>query len=111
MSDTNIIFRVNDIESVPATAFTVLVNRKQVQACAGETVLNLLFALDMRSISTINCGQQVGAYCGMGVCFSCTVCIDGIENQRACQRMVKEGMNIQTHCNRLCEAEIRSGLA
>ena len=101
-------YRVNDIEPVPATAFTVIVDGKQVKACTGESVLNLLFALGKRSISTTNYGRNVGAYCGMGTCFSCTVRIDGLENQRACQRIVREGMNIQTRCNRISESKAHS---
>lgn len=102
-TNTSIIRRVNDIEPVPAIAFTVTVDGKQAQACAGETVLNLFFALDIRSISITNRGLKGGAYCGMGICFFCTVCIDGIMNQRACQSIVREGMNIQTHCNQFYE--------
>ena len=100
--------RINDIEPVPATAFTVIVDGEQVQACPGESVLGLLFALGKKSISTTNQGQHVGAYCGMGICFSCTVCIDGVGNQRACQRIVREGMKIQTRYNRLSDSRVHS---
>lgn len=99
--------RINDIESVPATAFTVTVNGEQVRACAGESVLGLLFALGEKTISKSNHGRLAGAYCGMGICFACTVSIDGVENQRACQRIVREGMVIQTLCNRLADASAR----
>jgi D-hydroxyproline dehydrogenase subunit gamma len=30
----------------------------------------------------------------MGVCFDCLVEIDGMGNQQACMREVKEGMNV-----------------
>lgn len=98
------ISRVNDIEALPSTAFTVTVDGERVQACAGESVLGLLFALGMAAISIRNSGARSGAYCGMGVCFACTVCIDGMENQRACQILVREGMEILTLKNQLAEA-------
>lgn len=93
--------RPNDIEAVPSTAFRVVVDGEQVIACEGESVLSLLLALGIVQLSVTNYGTTVGAYCGMGICFSCSVCIDGVYNQRACQHMVKEGMSIRTRSNRV----------
>ncbi|MEH6460669.1 (2Fe-2S)-binding protein [Chitinimonas sp. JJ19] len=40
-------------------------------------------------------GQPRAALCGMGVCFECRVTIDGQPHQRACQRVVYEGMEVE----------------
>jgi sarcosine oxidase subunit alpha len=32
----------------------------------------------------------------MGVCFECRVTIDGEPNQRSCQTLCREGMEVQT---------------
>jgi predicted molibdopterin-dependent oxidoreductase YjgC len=36
-----------------------------------------------------------GPFCMMGICFDCLSEIDGVENQRACQIAVKEGMVVK----------------
>jgi sarcosine oxidase subunit alpha len=35
-------------------------------------------------------------FCGMGVCFECTVRVDGSEQVRACITPVREGMRVET---------------
>jgi len=34
--------------------------------------------------------------CGMGVCFECRVCVDGVPHVRACITPVSEGMQVTT---------------
>ena len=75
-------------------------NGNPVPAQVGESVLSVLFAIGERAISRTNHGELAGAYCGMGVCFCCTVSIDGLEKQRACQTLVRDGMQILTCRNR-----------
>ncbi len=38
--------------------------------------------------------KKRSAYCAMGVCYECLVEIDGIPNQQACLKEVKEGMQV-----------------
>lgn len=45
-----------------------------------------------RSVS----GTSRAPLCGMGVCFECRVCIDGVEHTRACMMPVREGMQVCT---------------
>jgi len=40
-------------------------------------------------------GQPRAPLCGMGVCFECRVCIDGMAQQRACLVPVRDGMEIR----------------
>jgi len=41
-------------------------------------------------------GAPRGAFCGMGICFECRVCVDGRECL-ACLTRVAAGMDVQTH--------------
>ncbi|WP_018973663.1 (2Fe-2S)-binding protein [Rudaea cellulosilytica] len=50
---------------------------------------------------TLRFGRRPGGgarapLCGMGVCFECRVRIDGIDHQRACMTIVREGMRVET---------------
>lgn len=45
-----------------------------------------------RSVS----GHMRAPFCGMGVCFECRVCIDGVAQQRACMTPVRDGMRVIT---------------
>lgn len=40
-------------------------------------------------------GEARAPLCGMGVCFECRVAIDGRPQQRACQVLVREGMEVR----------------
>ena len=93
--------RVNDIQTVTTEQITIFVNDEPVQACIGESVLGVLFALGMKAITKTNAGATIGAYCGMGICYCCTVKIDGVNKQRACQSIVYPDMRILTQTNEL----------
>lgn len=41
-------------------------------------------------------GQPRAPLCGMGVCFECRVCIDGVAQQRACLVVARDGMEVET---------------
>ena len=45
-----------------------------------------------RSVS----GHLRAPFCGMGICFECRVCIDGVAQQRACMTPVRDGMQVIT---------------
>jgi D-hydroxyproline dehydrogenase subunit gamma len=48
-------------------------------------------------------GQSVAAlvpglvFCGIGVCFDCLVVVNGVQDVRACQRVLTAGDDIRTH--------------
>ncbi|MCD6192157.1 MAG: (2Fe-2S)-binding protein [Candidatus Aminicenantes bacterium] len=72
------------------------VNGKPVTAYAGETVLAALLAAGYKIIKKNPVSQEPrGALCGMGVCFECTVTINGVPNIRACVTEVQEGMRVE----------------
>jgi sarcosine oxidase subunit alpha len=75
----------------------VFVNGQSVSACVGDTVAGLLFTIGVVSIRrSFNLKVPRGYYCGMGVCWECTVTIDGQSGVRACLTEVREGMRIVT---------------
>ena len=41
-------------------------------------------------------GESRGPLCAMGVCFECQVIIDGTPQQRSCQILCVEGMDVRT---------------
>ncbi len=74
----------------------ILVNGKETPAYEGETVLAALLAAGYKKLKKNPVSQKPrGALCGMGVCFECTVTINGVSNIRACMTEVQEGMKIK----------------
>jgi predicted molibdopterin-dependent oxidoreductase YjgC len=74
----------------------IWVNRRPVTAYRGETVFAALIAsgdLILRRSQRLKDGR--GGFCGMGVCYECLVCINGLSGQRACMVEVEEGMEIE----------------
>jgi len=41
-------------------------------------------------------GQARGPLCGMGICFECRLTINGQAQQRSCQILCEEGMDVRT---------------
>jgi len=73
-----------------------MLNGRQSEAHMGTTVaaaiLNAGETVFRRSVS----GSERAPLCGMGICFECTVRIDGEGLVKSCQRLVREGMEIET---------------
>lgn len=77
---------------------TIEVNGREIEAYEGETVLAALTASGYKQLKQNPVNHEPrGALCGMGVCFECTVTIDGVPNIRACMTEVQEGMKITTN--------------
>jgi hydrogen cyanide synthase HcnA len=93
--------RINDIEPIAGDKVRIEIDGTSFDAAKGETVLSTLSALGFKKIGKNDHGRITGAYCGMGVCYCCAVRINEKEKQRACQKVVKEGMVIKTQSNRL----------
>ncbi len=87
--------RING-ELVRGEQVTITVDDQPVDAYLGETVAAALWAVGIRSLShSVKKKEARGMYCGMGVCFSCRVTINGVPNVLACQTAVAKGMRIQ----------------
>jgi D-hydroxyproline dehydrogenase subunit gamma len=71
------------------------IDGEEVSFPAGNTVLVAILAhrgpVVRRSVS----GEPRGPLCGMGVCYECRVTIDGVEQVKSCQTLVRDGMEIQ----------------
>lgn len=86
--------RLDSVERKQKVSLTA--NGQKIQAYKGETVLAALIAAGYKSLKKNPVNKKPrGALCGMGVCFECTMTIDGTPNVRACMTEVRDGMNIQ----------------
>ena len=80
---------------------TVVVNGRQVQAFAGETVATVLLAENAGAFNQTTGGLPRAPYCNMGTCFECQVQVATDENAaprwlRACMTPVSAGLSIRT---------------
>ncbi|PAA20527.1 cyanide-forming glycine dehydrogenase subunit HcnA [Pseudomonas fragi] len=98
--------RQYDIQPLRQADMSILVNGQPVNAAQGETVLSVLNSVGARQLSRNDHGRMTGAYCGMGVCYCCLVNIDGRHKRRACQTVVKPGMQVETGINRVASQEL-----
>ena len=80
--------------SEPERAFSVDVDGQTIAAHDGQTIAAALMAAGRRLFRHTSTGQPRGLYCGMGVCFECSVTVDGVAGQRACVTPVRPGMRI-----------------
>jgi predicted molibdopterin-dependent oxidoreductase YjgC len=70
---------------------------QEIEARPGETIAVALLAAGVRALRTTDRGSEPrGIFCNMGVCFDCLVEVDGYPNVRACQTIVREGMQVRT---------------
>jgi len=65
-----------------------------VEAPAGASVAAAIAQVTMRFGLRPDGGARA-PLCGMGVCFECRVRIDGVDHQRACMTVVREGMRVE----------------
>jgi hydrogen cyanide synthase HcnA len=97
--------RTFDIQPLAQADMTVHINGQPVTAAIGETVLSVIQSLGVRQVARNDHNQVSGAYCGMGVCQCCLVKINGRHKRRACQTVVRDGMQVETRTNRIHEQE------
>ena len=70
---------------------TIWINGQRREVPSGTTLAAALAGLPgRRSVG----GEPRAAFCGMGVCHECRVTVDGRAQQRACQLLVQEGMEV-----------------
>jgi predicted molibdopterin-dependent oxidoreductase YjgC len=72
------------------------VDGRRVRTHRGETVAAVLLAEGIRVFSHDTDGRPHGLYCGIGLCYECSVTVDGARNTRACVTAVADGMVIET---------------
>jgi predicted molibdopterin-dependent oxidoreductase YjgC len=75
--------------------FNIEVDGHLVPAEPGQTVAAALIKAGITVFRHTPTGSPRGIFCGMGVCFDCTVTVDGLADQRACVTPVRPGMRVQ----------------
>lgn len=76
---------------------TIKINGETVIAQKGDLVSTVLHQLGITAFHQHPRTKRLtGVYCMMGVCYQCLVTIDGMDNCRACQTFIHEGMQIET---------------
>lgn len=77
--------------------FEIEVDGERVEAYEGETVGAVLFAIGKRTTNyTPKKDEPRGLCCGIGLCYGCTMVIDGVPNTRACQTVARPGTRVET---------------
>ena len=75
--------------------FEIEVDGEKVKAYEGETVATVLMASGKRITNyTRDSMKPRGMCCGIGLCYSCLMVIDGVPNTRACQTLAKPGTRV-----------------
>ena len=77
---------------------TIVVDDQRLEAYQGETLATALIANGQRTYrysAKPGADQLPGFFCGMGICYGCTVLVDGYV-KRACVTAVVDGMKIIT---------------
>lgn len=77
------------------------VDGEPMVAYEGETVATALMAAGRRAFRETAAGAEPrGVFCGIGLCFDCTVEVEGRGRVRACVTPVREGMEVVTSASR-----------
>jgi hypothetical protein len=77
--------------------FEIEKDGEKITAYKGETVAAALVAAGILTTNqTPKRNKPQGMCCGIGLCYSCIMVIDGIPNTRACQTMARPGTRVQT---------------
>ncbi len=83
-------------KSAPMQQIVIFIDGEPCPAAPGNTIAGELYALGRRAWRRSRAGDARGLLCGMGICFDCLVTVDHVPGQRACQVLVKDGMQIET---------------
>jgi D-hydroxyproline dehydrogenase subunit gamma len=75
---------------------TITIDDVRITVSEGDTVASALLATGRRAWRYTDNGEPRGVFCAIGVCFDCTLVIDGNANVRACMATVRDGMQVIT---------------
>jgi sarcosine oxidase subunit alpha len=70
-------------------------NGQPLKAFKGETIATALMASGHMVARTID-SQPLGVYCNIGICHSCLMTVNGVNNVRICKTQVAEGCKVET---------------
>ena len=87
--------RLAGVEGLRKVRFTF--DGESIEAVEGETIAVALYAAGKSTLRTTQRKSEPrGLFCNMGVCFECLVEVDNHANLRACQTVVRAGMQVKT---------------
>ena len=72
------------------------VDGEQCLAYAGDSIAVALYRSGKRAWRRSRAGDARGLLCGMGTCYDCLLTVEGVPDLRACQVLVREGMEVRT---------------
>jgi predicted molibdopterin-dependent oxidoreductase YjgC len=75
---------------------TLTIDGRRVLATPETTVAAAILLAGGVSFRRSVTGEPRGPLCGMGICFECRVTLDGAPNQRSCQTLCTDGMEVRT---------------
>lgn len=75
---------------------TLRINNQEISVAEGSTVATAIFESEAKSFRRSVTDEPRFPLCGMGICFECRVSISGVANQRSCQTLAENGMEIET---------------
>jgi predicted molibdopterin-dependent oxidoreductase YjgC len=80
-----------------AQVFYITIDGKKTEAKSGQTLSAVLLSNGYTTCRySTKRHQPRGMYCGMGICWECTVIVNGQENVRSCVTAATPGMEVQT---------------
>lgn len=74
---------------------TLTVNQKAI-AVSPSTTVAVAIAIAGAACRISITGEPRGPLCGMGICFECRARINGALQQRSCQILCQQGMDVRT---------------
>lgn len=78
----------------------IVINGRPARVAAGASLASVLLNERVFEFRESVSDEPRAPLCGMGVCYECRVTIDGIEHQRACMTVVRDGMRVETASTR-----------
>lgn len=75
---------------------TLIVNGVSVAMPVGSMVSAAVLKTGVQTFRRSATGEPRGPLCGMGICFECSVTIDGQAHCRSCQTTCENGMEVRT---------------
>ena len=74
----------------------IVVDGNPLHVREGVTLLAALYDCNVVALRKSVSGEARSGLCGMGTCFECRVCVDGVPHTRACMTIVCDGMVVTT---------------
>ena len=79
-----------------SSSFHITIDGNKIKARSGQTLAAVMLANGHTTCQhSAKNGQPRGLYCGMGICWECTMVVDGQQNVRSCVTLVTPDMKVE----------------